>query len=61
MDNGMEMFPVHANVWDITVSHNDSNHVYAATSNYGVLKTTNGGQSWSKVNNGLPENKTTAQ
>lgn len=40
----------HANVIDLTVDPADSQIVYAATGNSGILKSTDGGQNWRKMN-----------
>jgi photosystem II stability/assembly factor-like uncharacterized protein len=44
-----------ANVTNLMVDPYDPQVVYAATGNHGLLKTTDGGQSWTAINQGLPE------
>ena len=41
----------------LAIDPQDQDTVYAATYSSGVLKSTNGGASWSSVNSGLPFNK----
>ena len=43
-----------ANVADLTVDRRNADVVFAATTNQGVLKTTDAGRHWSKANKGLP-------
>jgi photosystem II stability/assembly factor-like uncharacterized protein len=46
-----------ANVTSLAVDPYDRQVVYAATGNHGLLKTTDGGQSWTASNQGLPESR----
>jgi photosystem II stability/assembly factor-like uncharacterized protein len=46
-----------ANVTSLVVAPHDPQVVYAATGNYGLLKTTDGGQSWMAINQGVPESR----
>ncbi len=43
-----------ANVAALAVAYDDPQRVYAATCTHGMLKSTNGGSSWSAINQGLP-------
>jgi hypothetical protein len=47
-----------ANVAELAVRPDNALVVYAATTNHGVLKTINGGTSWSELNSGLPPGPT---
>ncbi|MEW5938333.1 MAG: YCF48-related protein [Chloroflexota bacterium] len=44
-----------ASVYGLAVDARDAQVVYAATSNHGLLKTTNAGQDWQTVQGGLPQ------
>lgn len=44
-----------AHVSSLAIDSKDSQRVYAGTTNHGVLMTSNGGQNWSAMNQGLPE------
>ncbi|MDH4135180.1 MAG: hypothetical protein OEW09_00465 [Anaerolineae bacterium] len=46
-----------ANVTSLAIDPHDPQVVYAATGNHGLLKTTDGGQSWTASNQGLPESR----
>jgi photosystem II stability/assembly factor-like uncharacterized protein len=46
-----------ANVTSLAVDPHDPQVVYAATGNHGLLKTTNGGQGWMAINQGLPASR----
>ncbi len=46
-----------AHVLDISFPLDDSDQVYAASSNYGVLKSQDAGESWVQVNDGLTEGR----
>ncbi len=49
-----------ASVYWLAVDPQDPQVVYSATSNHGLLKTTDGGQDWQKVQGGLPQTGATA-
>lgn len=49
-----------ASVYGLAVEPQDPQIVYAATSNHGLLKTTNGGQEWMAVGGGLPGSNATS-
>lgn len=51
--------PDKAKIYSIALdpkSPKESRTIYAAVSDYGVYKTTNGGKDWYAINNGLPDN-----
>ncbi len=45
-----------ANVAALATDATDSQRVFAATSNYGVLRSSDGGRTWARLGNGLPTN-----
>lgn len=55
-----DQLTANANVLALAVDPHNPDLVYAATSNHGLLKTTDGGQNWQAVQGGLPADSASA-